>query len=133
MTLGRKIKYEGIDAERKETPYTQAAEVTDNESARTVTFVTASLSASVNIGDPLYCETFANSATETKGFIGYVLDIFQTDRVANFVSAGNPATNTSTIKVQLDRTNTSAENVLDFDIGSVIFFSTRKLFSEIKL
>ena len=126
LTLGRKIKYEGIDAERMETTYTQAAVVTDNESARTVTFVTASLSASVNIGDPLYCETFANSATETKGFIGYVLDIFQTDRVANFVSAGNPATNTSTIKVQLDRTNTSAENVLDFDIGSVIFFSTRK-------
>lgn len=126
LTLGRKIKYEGINAERMETTYTQAAVVTVNENARTVTFVTTSLSASVNIGDPLYCETFDNSATETKGFIGYVLDIFQTDRAANFVSSGNPATNTSTFTVQLDRTNTSTGNLLNFDVGSVIFFSTRK-------
>lgn len=126
LTLGRKIKYEGINAERMETTYTQAAVVTVNENARTVTFVTTSLSASVNIGDPLYCETFDNSATETKGFIGYVLDILQTDRAANFVSSGNPATNTSTFTVQLDRTNTSTGNLLNFDIGSVIFFSTRK-------
>lgn len=126
LTLGRKIKYEGIDAERMETTYTQAAVVTVNASVRQVTFTTASLSASVNIGDPLYCENFDNSATETKGFIGYVLDIIQTDRAADFISSGNPATNTSVITVQVDRTDTSAGNVLHFDVGDVIFFSTRK-------
>jgi len=125
LTLGRKIKYEGINAERMETTYTQAAVVTVNENAREVVFITTSLSG-VNIGDPLYCESFDNSVSETKGFIGYVLDIFQTDRAANFESSGNPATNTSTFRVQLDRTETSAGNVLHFDVGDIIYLSNRK-------
>jgi len=125
LTLGRKIQYEGINAERVETTYTQAAVVTVNASSGQAVFQTSSLT-NVNIGDPLYCETFASSATETKGFIGYVLDIFQQDSVANLYGSGNPSSNTSLISVMLDRTQTSANNILDFDIGSVIFLSTRK-------
>ena len=126
LTLGRKIKYEGIDAERMETTYTQAAVLTINQSAGEVIFTTNSLSASVNVGDPLYCDTFAGSATETKGFIGYVLDILKQDASANLYGTGNPATNTSFITVMLDRTETSSGNILDFDIGSIVFLSTRK-------
>lgn len=125
ITLGRRITYEGSNNERMETEYTQAAVCTTNQTAGVVSFVTSSLSASVNIGDPLYADQF-DGTTETKGFIGYILDVETLQATQSLYSSGNPSANQTTITVLLDRTETPSGNTVDYDIGDVIFFSTRK-------
>ena len=126
LTLGRKITYEGLNSDRMETEYATAATVTSNSpTSRISRFITSSLSANVNIGDPLYADNF-DGQTHTKAFIGYVLDIVKLDKGANLYGSGNPASNTSTIFVTLDRTNTNNGVNLHFTVGDIIYYSTRK-------
>jgi hypothetical protein len=125
ITLGRRITYEGSNDERIETEYTQAAVCTTNQTAGIAVFVTSSLSSSVNIGDPLYADQF-DGTTETKGFIGYVLDVETLQATQSLYSSGNPSANQTTISVLLDRTETPSGSTVDYDVGDVIFFSTRK-------
>ena len=126
LSLGRKITYEGLVNDRIETTYLTAATVTAHSSSnRTASFLTNSLSANVNIGDPLYADNF-DGTTDTKAFIGYVLDIYIRQTSANLYASGTPSTNTDIIMVSLDRTETNSGTQLHFTTGDTIYYSTRK-------
>lgn len=128
ITLGRAIDFQGINAQRIEQETTLALTITTGFSSGTAILETTNTGAgfsSVKIGEPLYGTNFASSATEEKGFIGYVLDIIKYEQKADHVSAGNPSTNTTTYQILVDRTKTTGENTLDFDVGDEIFISAR--------
>ena len=128
ITLGRAIDFQGINDNRIEQEMELAFTVTNNASqgqASIQTTNTASGFSKVKIGEPLFANNFDNNETETFGFIGYVLDIKSLDQKANHISSGNPASDTTTHTILLDRTSTSGNKVFNFDVNDEIYVSTR--------
>ena len=128
ITLGRAVDFQGIDANRIHQDMILAFTVTSNSTAKDP-FITTTNTAlgfsKVKIGEPLFANNFAGGSTETFGFIGYVLDILTIEQKQDHISSGNPASNTTTHLILLDRTATSGNNVVDFDINDEIFISQR--------
>ena len=128
ITLGRCVDFQGINADRIEQEMELAFTITSDSSQKETVLITTNTGSGfskVKVGEPLFANNFDNSATETYGFIGYVLDIETTEQKANHISSGNPASNTTTHKILVDRTATSAGNLLNFDVNDEIYVSTR--------
>lgn len=128
ITLGRSIDFQGIKEQRIEQETSVALTVTANKSSGEIVVETTNTGAgfsNIKIGEPLYGNCFQGSQTEVEGFIGYVVDIIKFEQKANHIASGNPATNTTTYQILVDRNQSSAGNRIDLDIGDEILVSTR--------
>lgn len=128
ITLGRSVDFQGIKAQRIEQETSVALTVTANKSSGEVVVETTNTGAgfsNIKIGEPLYGNCFQGSQTEEEGFLGYVVDIIKFEQKASHISSGNPAANTTTHQIVVDRNQSSAGNRIDLDIGDEILVSTR--------
>lgn len=128
ITLGRSVDFQGIKAQRIEQETSVALTVTANKSSGEVVVETTNTGAgfsNIKIGEPLYGNCFQGSQTEEEGFIGYVVDIIKFEQKASHISSGNPAANTTTHQIVVDRNQSSAGNRIDLDVGDEILVSTR--------
>ena len=126
ITLGRQIEYEGKKQDRIEQTMLLACTVTTGQSTRVPLIVSTNQATDftkVKVGEPLFLSRSGSSFDES--FIGYVLDIEILEQKQDHITTGNPASNTTTAKILVDRTHTSSNLEIDLDVGDEIYVSQR--------
>ena len=133
ITLGRSIDFQGTKEQRIEQTYLFGLTCTSdtgtgNDLGKIITSSAStilSMSSRVQIGEPLFADSFANNIEESVGFIGYVIQLKKLERKANHISSGNPSSNDTIFEIVIDRTSTPAGNSFDFDTADTIKTSKR--------
>tara|TARA_R100000426_G_scaffold3761_1_gene6117 strand:+ start:3536 stop:9721 length:6186 start_codon:yes stop_codon:yes gene_type:complete len=126
ITLGRQIEYEGKKQDRIEQTMLLACTVTTGQNARVPLIVSTNQAtdfSKVKVGEPLFLSRSGSSFDES--FIGYVLDIEILEQKQDHITTGDPASNTTTAKILVDRTHTSSNLEIDLDVGDEIYVSQR--------